>query len=599
MKPLNLDNKPCSPISSNCVVWQGPDIPCIKLCTGDTVSDVVSAMATELCTILDTLKVSNYDLTCFNLQACGPEDFQALIQFLITRICELEGVTPETKDEPACPDCVVSVAECFVTGNQTTMQLVDYVQLIGEKVCSLITEISLINTQITDILIRLTDLENKPDPTFTLPSFTLGCTIGSLTGDQPIDTVLIEFINNVWCDFFSTTGSTADISAAVAQKCIDDTDIQLTTGAPFSANPNWISEPPYGTLADAINNIWVALCDVWDWAGNASISIFDEGSILTTSVSSIDFTGAGVTATNVGNAVTVNVPGASAIADTGWVDLEGFEFMTGTLATSRPQCRRIGNVIHFRGILVIPLASPGGTSYSEPAGSPLILNNNFNDYVTYVANDNIVTPATVDDGIYKGVQLNTQGGSMLVNSGDRVIPSNVLDPTENLDSTYRLPYPFVMLKTIRINDSSGTLTTKGLRLTAAISLSLLSDGKLNLGALKDKEIPSETVNDWSMGTSPMRFISSNIRSGEFVPNFINADTDIHNMPGPAGIHDLRASTETEGTDLSSGLVENFTWPHTCDTGIPENLGGFYGVIDGLTAFVACDATPATADCNTP
>ena len=53
----------------------------------DTVFDIVSAMSTELCSILDTLKVSNYDLTCFNLQACGPEDFQALIQFLITKIC--------------------------------------------------------------------------------------------------------------------------------------------------------------------------------------------------------------------------------------------------------------------------------------------------------------------------------------------------------------------------------------------------------------------------------------------------------------------------------------------------------------------------------
>ena len=56
MKPLNLDNSPCSPISSNCVVWQGPDISCLNLCTGDTISDVVAAMATELCTILDTLK---------------------------------------------------------------------------------------------------------------------------------------------------------------------------------------------------------------------------------------------------------------------------------------------------------------------------------------------------------------------------------------------------------------------------------------------------------------------------------------------------------------------------------------------------------------
>jgi hypothetical protein len=39
------------------------------------------------------------------------------------------------------------------------------------------------------------------------------------------------------------------------------------------------------------------------------IAIKDEGVIKTSDVNSIDFTGAGVTATNVGNAVTVNVPG--------------------------------------------------------------------------------------------------------------------------------------------------------------------------------------------------------------------------------------------------------------------------------------------------
>ena len=83
MKPLNLDNKPCSPISSNCVIWQGPDIPCIKLCAGDTVSDVVAKLAAELCTVLDILNVTNYDLSCFNLTACAPNDFTALIQFLI------------------------------------------------------------------------------------------------------------------------------------------------------------------------------------------------------------------------------------------------------------------------------------------------------------------------------------------------------------------------------------------------------------------------------------------------------------------------------------------------------------------------------------
>ena len=83
MKPLNLDNSPCSPISSNCVIWQGPDIPCIKLCAGDTVSDVVHKLATELCTIMETLKVSNYDLACFNLVACPPSNFEELIDLYL------------------------------------------------------------------------------------------------------------------------------------------------------------------------------------------------------------------------------------------------------------------------------------------------------------------------------------------------------------------------------------------------------------------------------------------------------------------------------------------------------------------------------------
>jgi len=147
MKPLNFDNSPCSPISSNCVIWQGPDLPCIKLCKGDTVSDVVFKLAEELCLILDTLDIKNYDLTCFNITACAPKDFQALIQFLIDKICELENIPAQnttsttTATQTGCPDCVVSVASCFVTGSQnlpTTMQLVDYVTMIGDRICYII-----------------------------------------------------------------------------------------------------------------------------------------------------------------------------------------------------------------------------------------------------------------------------------------------------------------------------------------------------------------------------------------------------------------------------------------------------------------------------
>ena len=278
MKPLNLDNKPCSPISSNCVVWQGPDIPCIELCTGDTVSDVVSQMATELCTILDTLKVSNYDLTCFNLQACGPEDFQALIQFLIEKICENEGIVPETKDVPTCPDCVVSVAECFVTGNQTTMQLVDYVQLIGEKVCSLVTSILEIEAQITSIVDRVIVLENAPPPTFTIPQVALTeCNLSATVtapGSYDVDVLLGALINDSiygYCALINATGLPADIIGAVASQepCITEATTSVDKGTPYGAEPGWADEP--NTVADAISNIWIVLCDMYNVVSQGTI----------------------------------------------------------------------------------------------------------------------------------------------------------------------------------------------------------------------------------------------------------------------------------------------------------------------------------------
>jgi hypothetical protein len=291
MKPLNLDNSPCSPISSNCIVWQGPDIPCIHLCTGDTISDVVNKLATELCTVLDTLKVSNYDLSCFNLQACDPDDFQALIQFLITKICENEGITPATNQTSGCPNCVVSVAECFVTGTQRTMELVNYVQLIGERICNLITEVSLINDQLVDIITRVTILENTKAPSLSMPSFTIGCQVGSLLSgsSNQIDILLEEFINNVWCGYVAATGNASQLTTAVGRACITDASISLVYGNAMSIGyaGQWVDDASYSSVANAINNLWISLCDIYTYVSTdlpTTIVTQGDGITVTTSI---------------------------------------------------------------------------------------------------------------------------------------------------------------------------------------------------------------------------------------------------------------------------------------------------------------------------
>jgi hypothetical protein len=279
MKPLNLDNRPCSPVSSNCVIWQGPTLDCINLCTGDTISDVVAKMAQELCTLLDQTNVTNYDLSCLGITACGPKDFQALIQLLIDKICELNNVntTDPGGTRGTCPDCLIDVAACLAEEvGQPTLQLVDYVELIGNKICSLIDQIGELAVLINNLDIRVTALEDADAPIFTLPAINTGCLQDYITGSPAtatIDLVLNELVNDPtigYCALIGATGLPAQIQAAVQSQCIADSDQPLsalptvTTFSAFYAG-SWVTSGNLNTAAEAINNLWIALCDLRDY----------------------------------------------------------------------------------------------------------------------------------------------------------------------------------------------------------------------------------------------------------------------------------------------------------------------------------------------
>jgi len=282
MKPLNLDNKPCSPVSSNCIVWQGPDIECIKLCHGDSVSDVVHKLATELCNIMTQLNVSSYDLTCLGITAaCPPKDITVLIQLLIDKICELEGLINTSNSnssgdsaDSGCPDCIVSVAECFVVGTTTTMQLTEYVNLIAGRVCDLISEINILQTQISNLNIRVTALEDVPPPGLTLPSIPTDCLASVIPGNPlsaTIDIVLTALLSDStkgFCQYIDKLGLPADIYGAInGVVCItsgttSDTDPTLTMSGLYNGvtDPKtWVDTPT--TLVHTINNLWIAICD--------------------------------------------------------------------------------------------------------------------------------------------------------------------------------------------------------------------------------------------------------------------------------------------------------------------------------------------------
>jgi hypothetical protein len=264
MKPLNLNTESCNPISSNCVIWQGPDIECINLCKGDTVTDVVYKLATELCTLLDSLKIDSFDITCFNLNNCGPENFHELIQFLIDKICELENVTPPpTPGNEGCPDCVVNVAECFYYQNNfgdtvTTMQLTDYVNAIGNKLCLIVNNITIIQQTIDNQGDRITALENATPPSYTPPTVVPTCVLPAESTEMD---VMLEALEEQFCLLREATGLPVDIYTGIASQCAGlSEDPRLSGLGAMSSIPGWNVE--VSNLGDAFTNMWLTICDM-------------------------------------------------------------------------------------------------------------------------------------------------------------------------------------------------------------------------------------------------------------------------------------------------------------------------------------------------
>lgn len=543
MKPLNLDNSPCSPISSNCVIWQGPNIPCIKLCTGDTISDVIEKLATELCAVLDTLNVTNYDLSCFNLVACDPNDFQALIQFLIQQICALQtelnivadpAISPvgTTKSASASADTLVTVAPCFVVGTVTVMTVSEYAQAIGTRVCSLVSQIAVINNDIVNLDLRVTVLETTPVPVFTLPNIAVDCNLSGTIispGNYPLDAVLTALINDNtygYCALKSTTGEPSEISAAVLSQCIADADLSLVFGTAFSVAyaGSWVTSGNLNTAADAINNLWIAVCDIYNYV--------DTFTVTETNTATIDIT------VGAGNNISAR------ITDTGWVDLNGFAYYG--VGVEKPKCRRIGNAVHFKGTVFVPLENPTSPGAVVPLAS-------VNTYNSVAGNQT-----------WSGVGGCTisSNGSIQFNNGASVVPAAIT--TGNFDDVYNLGW-IVATRPIDVNATYGT------SLTAMFAVSISAAKSLQVQMLHDIEITA-TRGSGYQGNSPLRFVTSNVRVGEYLPNYIGTGTDIHNAPSNANF------------PLVSDTF-NATWPFSCDAGNENQVGGFIFRLDGLIAYV--------------
>jgi len=284
MIPINSSNSTngCDSISSNCVIWQGPDISCINLCNGDTISEVTAKLAELVCTIIEdgvaiNPNLTGLDLSCLNIPGITPTTLVPVLQEMINAICaENCSCSEYTLPIMTLPNCM---QYDDAAGNPVYELPLDlFTALIANKVCDIFTTINLI--QIT--------LDNYDTRISVLEACVLPCT-GAIAETQVVPTciinvgqltdvsVLLLALEVRFCALETAVGLPAAINAAISQgSCILSTTTTLANPSiSYGSIPGWNNTPT--NLAQSTQNIWAVLCDLYNSVLNIQTNCCPSG----------------------------------------------------------------------------------------------------------------------------------------------------------------------------------------------------------------------------------------------------------------------------------------------------------------------------------
>jgi hypothetical protein len=278
MNPTNsglAKSKGCNPVSSNCVVWQGPDLACIGLCKGDSISEVIAKMAEELCTLVEMFDLQEFDFTCLNITSSEtPQDFGELAQVLIDRICALENIPTGdggTSSGNDCPEnCIVPIADCFYYLNTagdtvTTMPLLDYVSNIGNQICTLLSDVAILQQNVADLQNQINDTDGNVAILQTEKADTnsLDYQVSQKTNPASPTLYITDALREVENSLISTqdaVGTPNELYQNLIKEGFLTDEDKLWGSGKMSSISGWTDTVQ--STAESIGNIWLAIHDI-------------------------------------------------------------------------------------------------------------------------------------------------------------------------------------------------------------------------------------------------------------------------------------------------------------------------------------------------
>lgn len=271
----------CLPTSSSCVRYEGPSIPCLTVCQGESIEQVLYDLATIVCTTQSSLDISSLTFGCLvPVGSNNPATLKELLQLLITKSCTVVNPGGGSNGGTNTPS-IINLPSCLyhsVNGETiTSMAIDDYVEYLAGEVCEVKDDIINLGTTITSLQTTVNNITSGSGSSGATPALTI--TSGCLSATQPgqiipITTALEDLEDTLCTDYLTPIGTPSDISTFISNAACPSSTTLLPcgpSGATYGSIAGWIPNPT--TAFDHLTNMALAICKLDECAKYAPSNI--------------------------------------------------------------------------------------------------------------------------------------------------------------------------------------------------------------------------------------------------------------------------------------------------------------------------------------
>ncbi len=245
---MNTEN--CiDPAFSSCTIWDGPDIPCLKICKGQTISKIVNTIATKLCEVLQPFDLSNLTIQCaldiFNKTEPTERTLLNILQLLVDNDCGLKQLIDGLRSEldGLSESNFIINLKCLnqtdTFGNNIEIDRDSTIQLIINEICEIKNSFTYVNSKLISLQQQIDAID--VNPVYNEPTITT-CIDNS---DKPVSEQ-VKRTATEFCNYRTLIGNNSDIATARSKT---PSDLNLKYGT----EPGWIPSPQ--NLLHDLNNL--------------------------------------------------------------------------------------------------------------------------------------------------------------------------------------------------------------------------------------------------------------------------------------------------------------------------------------------------------